>query len=201
MGMIPASGYLAQMKALLPRGAAWARETGSMLVALLDAFSQECGRFDARAHALLEEVDPRTASELLGRWEQVLGLPDPCTPAMISIEARRLACWRKLAFQGGQTPAFFVAMAAAMGFAIEIHEFDPNVDDYAPSLAAEVAAGRWRYIWRVHVLNAGTFSLFRVGTGRAGDRLREGDAAVNLECIFQHAKPAHTHVIFTYPES
>ncbi|KAK0357003.1 hypothetical protein LTR94_002223 [Friedmanniomyces endolithicus] len=189
------------MKALLPRGAAWARETGSMLVALLDAFAQECGRFDARAHALLEEVDPRTASELLGRWEQVLGLPDPCTPAEISIEARRLACWRKLAFQGGQTPAFFQTMAAAMGFAIEIHEFDPNVDDYAPSLAAEVAAGRWRYIWRVHVLNAGTFSLFRVGTGRAGDRLREGDAAVNLECIFQHAKPAHTYVIFTYPES
>lgn len=201
MGVIPASGYLAQLKALLPRGAAWARDAGSVLSALLDGFAQELARFDQRANALLDEVDPRTASEMLADWESVLGLPDPCTAAATSLEERRLACWRKLAFQGGQTPAFYVAMAAALGFTIEIHEFDPDVDDYDPSLAAEVAAGRWRYIWRVHVVNAGSFSVFRVGSGRAGDRLRSGSSAINLECIFQHAKPAHTHVIFTYPET
>lgn len=199
MGVIAAPAYLAQMKALLPRGAAWARGVGSTLVALLDAFAQECGRFDARAHALLEEVDPRTASEMLGQWETVLGLPDPCTPAEIGVDARRLACWRKLAFQGGQTPAFFIAMAAAMGFEIEIHEFDPDVDDYDASLAAEVAAGRWRYIWRVHVVNVAAFIRFRAGS-RAGSRLIDGSPAGPLECVFRAAKPAHTHVIFTYPE-
>ncbi|MFB0874557.1 YmfQ family protein [Sphingobium sp. sgz301303] len=198
MGVMAAAAYLAQMQALLPRGAAWARETGSMLSALLSAFAQECARLDARAHALLEEVDPRTASEMLGDWEAVLGLPDTCTAAETQIDARRRAAWRKLAYQAGQTPAFFVSLAATMGYQIVIHEFDPDVDDYAPSLAAEVAAGRWRFVWRVEVVNVTPFILFRAGS-RAGERLLEGGAASSLECVFQAAKPAHTHVIFTYP--
>ena len=194
-----ADDYAQQLRALLPTGAAWPQEPDAVLSQLLAGEAEELARLDARSHRLLDETDPRTAYELLGDWERVLGLPDPCTAAATTLSARRLACWRKLAYQAGQTPAFFIALAASIGFDIEIHEFDPDVDAYDSSLAAEVAAGRWRYIWRVHVLNAGTFN-YMVAGDPAGTALLEGEASLDLECIISAARPAHTHVIFTYPQ-
>ena len=199
MVTMPAAAYAIQLQALLPTGPAWPRDPDAVLGRLLAGWAEEFGRLDARAHQLLDETDPRSAYELLGDWERVLGLPDPCTAAATTLSARRLACWRKLAFQSGQTPAFYIAMAAAIGFEIEIHEFDPDVDDYDASLSAAVAAGRWRHIWRVHVLNGGTFN-YMVAGDPAGTALLDGDAALDLECLILAAKPAHSHVIFTYPE-
>lgn len=199
MGMMSAADYQAQLHALLPTGPAWPREAGTVLDDELAAEAEELARLDRRAHELIEETDPRTAYELLGDWERVLGLPDPCTAAATTIAARQLACWRKLAFQAGQTPAFYIALAASIGFEIEVHELDPDVDDYDASLAAQVAAGRWRYIWRVHVLNVDDFTYFRFGDS-FGERFRDGELALDLECIISAAKPAHTHVIFSYPE-
>lgn len=197
---IGAAAYHAQLLALLPSGPAWPRSPDSELGRLLAAWAEEFARVEERVALLLTEYDPRTAYELISEWEAALGLPDPCASAVTSLPARQLNVWRKLAFAAGQTPAFYIDLAAALEFEIEIHEFDPNVDDYDPSLAAEVAAGRWRHIWRVHVLNAGDFTFFRFGDSFGG-RFVEGDAAVDLECIITAAKPAHTHVIFTYPES
>lgn len=198
MGVMSASDYRAQLQALLPTGAAWTREEGSVLTALLDAQAQELARLDLRAHQLLDETDPRTAFSLLDQWEGVLGLPDPCTASADTLSLRRLSAWRKLAYQSGQTRDFYIALAAAIGFDIEIHEFDPEVDAYDASLAAEVAAGRWRYIWRVHVINAGTFNYFVAGDV-AGTALLAGEAALDIECIITAARPAHTHVVFSYP--
>ncbi len=195
-----ATAYRAQLQALLPTGAAWTREEGAVLTKLLDAWALEYARAEARVERLLLEMDPRTAYELLPEWETALGLPDPCTAAATTVSARQLAAWRKLVYPAGQTPAFYIALAASIGFTIEIHEFDPDVDDYDASLASEVAAGRWRYIWRVHVLNAGDWTYFRFGD-EMGGRFRDGDSALDLECIITAAKPAHTHVIFSYPEA
>lgn len=195
-----AEHYLSQLQSLLPPGRAWTREPGANLTALLAAWADEFGRVDLRIDQLLGEYDPRMAYELLGEWEAALGLPDPCSSAATSIAARQLNCWRKLAFVGGQTPQFYIDLAAALGFAIEIHEFDPNVDDWDASLTPLITDGRWRFVWRVHVLNAGDFTFFRFGDPFGG-QFREGDIAIDLECIITAAKPAHTHVIFSYPES
>lgn len=195
-----AAAYRAQLQALLPTGAAWPREEGAVLTQLLSGWAEEFARVETRMEQLIAEFDPRTAYETLPEWEAALGLPDPCTAAVTAIDARQLNVWRKLAYQAGQTPAFYIAMAASIGFEIEIHEFDPDVDDYDASLAAAVAAGRWRYVWRVHVLNGDDFSYFRMGDA-VGRRFVEGDQAMDLECIIKAAKPAHTHVIFSYPEA
>lgn len=196
--MMTPGDYRAQLQALLPGGPAWTREPDAVLTAMMDAMAQELARLDLRAHQLLEETDPRTAYALLDQWESVLGLPDPCTQSATGLTARRQACWRKLAYQSGQTPAFYVSLAGAIGFDVEIHEFDPQVDDYDATLADEVAAGLWRYIWRVHVLNAGVFNYFVAGD-TAGMSLLEGEPALDIECIIRAAAPAHTHVIFSYP--
>ncbi|WP_448660289.1 putative phage tail protein [Sphingomonas sp. CJ99] len=189
----------AMLMALLPSGAAWPRDPGSVLGRLLLAFGDEFWRVETRIEQLRDEFDPRTAYELLGDWERALGLPDGCTAAATSTAARQLACWRKLAFAAGHSRAFYLGLAAALGYEIEIFEFDPFVDAYDASLTGQIDGGRYRYVWRVSVINAGSVSYFRAGDP-AGGLLLEGDAQIDLECIIAAAKPAHTHVVFSYPE-
>ncbi|NYY77123.1 hypothetical protein DMH20_01870 [Escherichia coli] len=38
-------------------------------------------RVHQRADALMRELDPRTTTELINRWERLCGLPDECIPA------------------------------------------------------------------------------------------------------------------------
>lgn len=192
--------YVGQMQALLPTGAAWPRDPDATLTQLLAALAEEFARVDARVEQLVTEFDPRSAYELLDEWEAALGLPDACTAAATTVSARQAAIWRKLAFVGGQSRAFYIGLAAALGYAIEIHEFDPDVDDFDGSLTALIAGGRYRFVWRVHVLNAGDFTFFRMGD-EIGGRFREGDTSIDLECIITASRPAHTHVIFSYPEA
>ncbi|MBI1407287.1 MAG: DUF2313 domain-containing protein [Caulobacter sp.] len=189
--------YAAQLMGLLPTGPAWSRDRDVGLGDLLTGMAAELARFEARTDDLIEEADPRTAFEMMEDWERVLGLPDPCTVAATSLSARRVAAWRKLAFQAGQTRAFYIALAASLGFEIEIHEFDPDVDAHDAALTPLVGGGRWRFVWRVHVLTSTDYSVFRAGAGVAGDPLAEG-GALDLECIIRSARPAHTRVIFTY---
>ncbi|MDP2375301.1 YmfQ family protein [Reyranella sp.] len=191
--------YAAQLQALLPTGAAWSREGGATLTRLLEALAFEMARLDIRVANLFEESDPRTAQEMIADWERVLGLPDPCTVAATTLAARQLIAWRKLAHQAGQTPAFYIALAASIGMTIEIFEQDPDVDDHDPSLTALIGDNKWRFCWRVHVLTATDYTLFRVGTSAVGERLVEG-GAIDLECMILAARPAHTRVVFTYEE-
>lgn len=196
--MADTDDYTRQLQQLLPHGPAWTRDPDAVLTRLLAALAAEFARLDARAHLLLDEVHLPTTWELLSDWERVMGLPDACTPVTGSIAERRAALIQKLATAGGQTPAFYVALAGNLGFEIEIIEQDPDVDAYAPFL--DISGGRWRLVWRVNVLTETDYSAFRVGVSRVGERLVEG-GALDLECVIRRAAPAHTQVIFSYPEA
>lgn len=193
-----AEAYTAQLQQLLPRGPIWTRDPDSTLTALLAAMAAEFARVDERAERLLVELDPARTYEMLGDWERVLGLPDGCTPVTGTITERRAAVVQKLTSMGGQTRAFYIAMAAHLGFEVEIHEFDPEVEDFAPGLG--LTGDEYRLVWRVEVLTQTDFTTFRAGVSAAGDRLTEG-GALDLECVIRRAKPAHTLVVFTYPEA
>lgn len=192
-----ATSYLSQLMALLPGGDAWSRTRQVGLGDLFTGMAAELARVEQRVRDLEEEADPRTAFETIDEWERDLGLPDPCTASATNLSARQVLAWRKYAYEGGQSRAFYIDLAASLGFEIEIHEFDPDVDDYDASLTPLITDGRWRFVWRVHVLNDTDYSVFRAGAGVAGDRLVEG-GAVDLECIISSIRPAHTRVIFTY---
>ena len=194
--MRTAAAYTAQLQQLLPTGPAWSRDPAATLTALLAGLAAEFARVDGRVDDLLTEIDPRSTYDLLEDWERVLGLPDGCTPVSGTLSERRAALIQKLTSLGGQTPAFYVALAAALGFAIVIHEFDPAVDVYSPGL--DISGGKWRLVWRVEVLTQTDFTVFRAGVSAAGDRLTEG-GALDLECVIRRAKPAHTLVLFSYP--
>lgn len=198
---IGAEAYAAQLAALLPTGRAWPRDAGSVLMQLVRGVADELARIDGRASDLFEEVDPRTALELLPDWERVAGLPDACVPAPDSIAERQAALHLRLTSTGGQSRAWFIDRAATLGYAITIDEFRPF---RAGSRAGERIGGEaWAHSWRINVLPPATdtgqgFNLryFRAGS-RAGERL-VGFGSIDFECVMRRAAPAHTNLLFAY---
>lgn len=108
--------YLAQLQALLPRGAAWPRDPNAVLTQVLEALAQEPARLHAEALALLDEADPRTTAQLLYDWERVAGLPSPCVTTEQSTAERRNALVARLTGVGGQSRQYFIDLATRLGF-------------------------------------------------------------------------------------
>lgn len=173
--------YARQLKQLLPRGALWKSEPTSWLSKLLLGISEELARIDARGEDLLDEWDPRTASETLEDWERVLNVAPPS-----AVDAdRQVAVTAALVAQGGSTPAYFIAVAASMGFTATIEE---------------IAASTWRM--NVDLSSyAGPWSLVtylaRSGTARSGDPIQSW-SVTEFEAVLNRIKPAHTRLYFAY---
>lgn len=175
-----AYAYARQLKQLLPRGILWALESDSELSKLLLGIADELVRVDGRGVALLEEWDPRTADETLADWERALGLipADGATAA-----ARRLQAAMKLVARGGQTSAYFKALAERLGFTVSIAQ----TDDYVWTMTVTVGTAPF----------AVRTQDFRAGIARAGDTLQSWTIP-ELEDEINRAKPAHTRALFAY---
>jgi uncharacterized protein YmfQ (DUF2313 family) len=209
------SDYATQFLTLLPQGQAWPREPGSALVGACDGLSQYWGTVDARAADLLEqESDPRKTIELLPDWERAWGLPDPCFVQPFSIAERQRVLVLKMTLLGAQSRAFFEEVAGWLGYTITITEYSPfmaGISRCGDTTAEDKAAGgdgtkpRWeigppemRFYWTVHVGQT-RLTWFRSAAGQAGvdPHLRIG-LAVDLECLLNRWKPAHTEIVFDY---
>jgi uncharacterized protein YmfQ (DUF2313 family) len=189
-----AAAYLDQLQALLPPGAAWPREADATLTALLSAWAEELARVDARASDLVEEADPRTTFELLPDWERVAGVPAPCLEGLDqTVQQRRNALVGQLTALGGASRAYFIGVAAALGFEIAITEFRPHtVND---DVEAEILGDSWAFAWRVNSAEAPVIELV------VTDDVEQPLAAWGndlLECALGRLKPAHTVLLFTY---
>lgn len=184
------------MLALLPPGAMWPRAADTNLGRLLRAPAELIAGLEADAEALLAEADVRQAVALLADYERVLG-PDECGHHLLPLstaDRQRLAHARWVA-QAGQTPADYVALAAALGAAITVTEQVVWQCGLAEAGDELVPEGQ-QYIWQV------TLPLERLieaeaGQMEAGDPL--GSFGQNLvECVIRAARPAHTEVVFSY---
>lgn len=194
MGM-STTDYLQQLQALLPQGPAWPREA-SPVTRLLDGLAQELARVEGRALTLLEEADPRTTAELFADWERVAGLPDDCVIAFApdqTVAQRRAALVGRLATIGGQSPAYFVGLAAALGYAITLTEFKQHAvnDDVSTPLYGPA----WAFAWQVNAALNTVTQLTVAGT--VADPLASWGNTL-LECVIKRLAPAHTTVLFSY---
>ena len=188
--------YREQLKALLPPGRAFPRERGSTLDALLDALAQELARVDVRSDELSRDAVPSLTAELLPDWERVAGLPDNCSGLLAeTIQARRADLVSKLTSRGGQSPAYFIEVAAALGYDVTIEEFRPF--RAGMSVAGDALTnGDWVFAWRI-IAPEETIRYFLAGQSAAGEPLADwGNAA--LECRLRKIAPAHTIPIFAY---
>jgi uncharacterized protein YmfQ (DUF2313 family) len=188
--------YRDALAALLPEGAAWPRDPASPLMRLLAAFAAELERLDGRAAQLLAETDPASTTELLADWERVVGLPDPCVTQAQTVAERRAALEGRLTTVGGQSRAFFLQLAARLGYVVTIDEFTSEAEATAAGIV--FTGDEWAHIWRVNVPNTVGITPFRAGAGSAGEPLRSWGNEV-IECQFNRVKPAHTQVLFAYP--
>jgi uncharacterized protein YmfQ (DUF2313 family) len=178
-----------------PFGQAWPTNADATLAELAYSLGHATWRIDRRADDLTEiEADPAQTVEMLPDWERNYGLPDPCTPLGATIQQRQAALLFKLRAQGGQSAAYFVAVAAAIGVPITIETFTPFV---AGSRAGTPLYGpEYAFVWRVHA-PATQIIYFRAGRSAAGEPLRAFGNA-ELECRLHAIAPAHTILQFAY---
>jgi len=199
-----AQGYLDQQLKMLPPGRGLDTSPGSMLSQLFLAFADGAARLDARAMALLEEADPRTALELLAHWEAIVGLPDPCTGQPNNVAERRVALWQKYTQSAGQAPADYIAMAAQLGYRVTIDELrtftcESTCEDF-------VNTPEWAYAWRVNIWSPDDDTIgtplpkMAVFTCESFcDEFLEGYGNLNIQCLVLRSKPSHTVPLFAFP--
>lgn len=199
------ASYVHAFMAKLPRGEIWPRDPDSTLVRVVTGLMGIVARWaDDVGTLLLREAFPPLASPelLLPDWERVLGLPEPCFPAALTLEERRLQVLEKLQRRpGAQSRPYFLEIAERLGYT------GATITEYRPFMAGVSRAGdpawniappKMRYLWTIGV-PAARLTWFRAGSGMAGtDPHLTIAQAEDLECILGKLKPAHTKLIFDY---
>lgn len=192
--------YRRQLQDLLPTGAAWSRGRDAMLTKLLTGLAAIFARIDGRADDLAAEAIPLSPVELLPEWERDTGLPDPCSGAYATtVEERQQAVRAKLTARGGQSKAYFIALAERLGYQIEIVEYRPfRCGVSSVGGPDRLGPHEQRFVWKVRVLGP-RVTPFRVGQSRVGvDPLLKVTRAQDLECLFRRLGPAHMTLKFAY---
>ena len=186
--------YLTQFQRLLPRGRVWHRGWGWVQNADLLTLMPAWSRLQTRLNALIGEIFPCTTNELLPEWEATLGLPD-CGMPLGTQQERTAAVCAKFVARGGQTPAYFIRLAASVGFDITITQFLPFYAGIGHA-GDPVYGAEWAFAWQITVVDT-QITWFRASNSRAGDPLALWGNAL-LECLIDNAAPAHTVIIWDY---
>lgn len=135
--------------ALLPRGRAWPRRLTSLLAAVVGGVGDCYADFHASVVNFLDvESDPAQANMLLPDWEADYGLPDSCSPPDPTTEQRHAALLARIGATGGQSAAYFIGFAAALGYVITITTWSAWTPWDSPWLPA--TGPSWRFAWQVN---------------------------------------------------
>ena len=147
---------------------------------------------------LLVQLDPSLTSELLGEWELDFGLPDMCSALAETDQERRLALVAKIMEMGGQTPAYFEAVARALGYT------EPRVREFTPFVCksacdSPVAGEGWLHVWSLQSKDAVRVTYFMCGSA-CTEPLTNWSLIEPLQCVINRLKPAHTLCYFHFGE-
>lgn len=190
--------YANQILSLFPAGPAWDDARAGNIGDLSLAMADELARVDARSQQLAVDWLPSQAVELLPDWERALALPDNCFPDQPqTLEQRQLAVVEKFTRIGLQTPAYFEALAAQLGYNVEVEEFFP-FSAGSGSAGTAVIDEAWAYTWMVHIYGQEIILTdFQIGKSTVGEALRQWGNSL-IECVINRQKPAHTVVLYSY---
>lgn len=183
--MASAQDYALLLSQLLPPGQAFSQEPGSIYSELLAGVAEELARIDARGVQLTEEAFPDTTQEIFAEWLKMVGAPDVCSDVAVTITDERAQLIQKLTAQAGQTPEFYVRLAASLGYTARVLEFREFVA--GSNTGDPLYDVSWKHAFSVLV--SGGANQARAGMARAGARIRDF-AADLLFCVLQRAKPA-----------
>jgi uncharacterized protein YmfQ (DUF2313 family) len=194
--------FAAAQQGLLPRGRAWPRRTGSVLTAFCQALADCLFLLHTWCTLFLElESFPATANQLLPDFEADYGLPDSCSPAGATILQRRSALLAKIASSpGGQSAAYFIGVAAALGYTITITTWKPAALGPGFVLRGDtgitLVSAAWRFAWRVNAPQI-TVQRFTLGVSQLPEPLWT-IGNTQLECRLRKIAPAYGVLWFKY---
>lgn len=172
----------------------WAPE--DLVGAVAEMLAGLLADLEQTAERMMDEVDPRTAVLCLPDFERVLG-PDPCgrDVSTMTLPARQQLAHQRWTARGGQSIAYFVALAAKRGVSITIEE--AHVSEVgAVETDFELIEPPEQFIWHVQI-PLGAWTDFIVDESGV-DELLYDFALSDIECDIARAAPAHTRVVFTY---
>ena len=198
MGM-NVSAWLASLQSLLPPGRAFTREPDANMTKLLEAVAEMFASAESLAVELRNQsADPLIATAMLPDWERLLGLPDDCTADLdLSIPQRQRMAFARLTELGGQSRAYFIALAEAYG------EPGCTIDDGFLQMTCNDDCNDALYsladvfTWRVNIPRP----IDQVEAMTCNSDCNDALASFSLslaECPISERKPAHTQVIFAY---
>nr|WP_256489424.1 putative phage tail protein [Dyella lutea] len=186
--------YAEHLRALLPPGRALDDGSDGELTLLLQALAAEYARVDGRGDVLIDESVPASTTELLADWERMADLPDNCTPAGQSVDARRAALIARLTSNSGPSIPYLLSLAESLGYAVNIVE--RHARRYGDALGDYYGGTDWQFVWEVHApLNSVVYRRF--GNSAYGEAYATWQNDV-LECVMRQHAPAHTIVNFIY---
>lgn len=188
--------YTSALQSLMPVGLVWPRETDSVQAQVLAAMATEFASSDTDALSLLKGAFPSTATIMLSEWESTLGLPDDCAIGESdSIALRQKAVITKLTATGGQSVAYFIAQAKALGYAVTIQQFRQARAGMSAAGAA-LNGDDWPFVMQVTAPET-TITYAQAGANYAGDPLRSWGNKL-LECRLTSLAPSHIIIKFVY---
>lgn len=194
LSSLTADDFYHSLLGLLPAGPAWGIDESVVAKQMLLAWADELERIQSAIEHLIEEADPRTTTDLLLDYERVFGLPTDClTGVDQTFSGRRAALVSQMVSVGGQSRAYFIALAAAAGYDITITEFMPFTVN--SGVSNPLAGQEWIYYWRVEGAGVPFVNYLTVNSG-VNEPLATW-ATNLLFCLFNRFKPAHTQVIFS----
>lgn len=180
---------------LMPRGRAWAKEPGSVQDQVLASLAPSHQRLCAASLGLISDAFPATAIDMIPEWQLTLGLPDPCAGPAPTLIQQRQQIVARFADDGGQSAAYFEALAATLGYQITITNNAPFRCGQS-ACNQQLGGQEWSFSWVVHAPSY-TVNPFLAGQSAAGDPLSSTGNAV-LECELQERSPAHTVLQFDF---
>ncbi|CNE88362.1 YmfQ family protein [Yersinia enterocolitica] len=188
--------YTAALQALMPGGLVWPRQRDGVQASTLRALARSFQRSDEDARDLLDAAFPSTATAMLPEWEATLGLPDLCAIGEIdSIIQRQRAVVSKLFGIGGQSVAYFIRVAEALGYSIAITQYRQACAGM--SVCGDALNGdEWPFTWLITAPET-TINYAQCGLTYCGDPLRSWGNK-QLECRLTVLNPSHTILKFGY---
>lgn len=109
----------------MPQGDIWSRDKTGALHAYVAGYAPRLQQAEDSADQLLSEMRPKSTQQLLVEWEAYLGLPE-CNLTNQTVEQRRNAVIEKYCRKGGLQAWSLEALAALLGFNIEVQEIFPH---------------------------------------------------------------------------
>ncbi|NKG32129.1 DUF2313 domain-containing protein [Erwinia rhapontici] len=187
--------YEQMLGVLLPRGPAW-DEMDPLLMGLAPSLS----RVHERGDALMLEIDPRSVTELIDRYETITGLPDSCAPAGVqTLQQRRQRLDAKLNLIGGLSEKFYLSLLASLGYpSATITRYQKSQFTCLSNCTESLYSNEWRYYWQVNINESAQILPMTAISSCTASLRTWGDTVA--ECVISKMAPSHTVVIFRYTE-